>query len=251
MYKINELAKLAGVTTRTLRYYDKIDLLKPNHITESGYRIYTSIEVDILQSIMFFKELGYELLVIKQIITKTDFNLLNSLQEQLRELLSKKSKIDELISLVEETINLNERNIKMSDEKKFKAFKEKKIRDNNDQYGEELIEKYDEKFVQDSNEKYLNKSKYEFEQQELLNQELNDIIIKAVKTNSPSSDLAVKMCELHKKWIMFYWPKYSKEAHLSLVKMYTTDERFTKYYDKISEGSAVFLYKAMKQYLDK
>ena len=66
-YTINNLSKLAGVSTRTLRYYDEIGLLKPKRISTSGYRIYGEDEVNLLQQILFYKELGISLDEIKEI----------------------------------------------------------------------------------------------------------------------------------------------------------------------------------------
>ena len=64
--QIQEAAKLAGVTVRTLHYYDKIGLLKPAEITEAGYRIYYKSELEQLQQILFFRELGFPLKEIKE-----------------------------------------------------------------------------------------------------------------------------------------------------------------------------------------
>jgi DNA-binding transcriptional MerR regulator len=60
-YTVKELAQLAGISTRTLRYYDEIGILKPARINSSGYRIYSKAEVDRLQQILFYKELGVSL----------------------------------------------------------------------------------------------------------------------------------------------------------------------------------------------
>jgi DNA-binding transcriptional MerR regulator len=73
-YTIQKLAKLAGVSKRTLRYYDEIDLLKPARINSSGYRIYSQKEVDRLQQILFYRELGVDLHSIKEIMTDPTFD---------------------------------------------------------------------------------------------------------------------------------------------------------------------------------
>ena len=64
-YTIQKLAHLAGISTRTLRYYDQIGLLSPARTNEAGYRIYGAKEVDVLQQILFYKEMGLELARIK------------------------------------------------------------------------------------------------------------------------------------------------------------------------------------------
>ncbi|CAM5616222.1 MerR family transcriptional regulator OS=Lysinibacillus sphaericus OX=1421 GN=LS41612_05820 PE=4 SV=1 [Lysinibacillus sphaericus] len=72
-YTILQLAKLSGVSTRTLRYYDEIDLLKPARTNEAGYRFYGQQEVDILQQILFYKALDMKLETIHNIIHAPDF----------------------------------------------------------------------------------------------------------------------------------------------------------------------------------
>ena len=79
-YTIRKLSKLAGVSTRTLRYYDEIGLLGPRSKNGSGYRIYGEKEVDKLQDILFFRELGFELKKIAVLINDTDYNRLNALR---------------------------------------------------------------------------------------------------------------------------------------------------------------------------
>jgi len=73
-YTIKKLARLSGTTPRTLRYYDEIGLLKPAIINSSGYRIYGEKELNILQQILFYRELGVSLHEIKRIITSTTFD---------------------------------------------------------------------------------------------------------------------------------------------------------------------------------
>ena len=79
-YTVNELSKLAGVSTRTIRYYDEIGILKPSRINSSGYRIYGQKEIDLLQQILFYRELG-GLSKIKEIIYDPSFDIDMALTE--------------------------------------------------------------------------------------------------------------------------------------------------------------------------
>ena len=74
MMTVNEVSKLAGVSIRTLQYYDKIGLLKPAEYTESGYRLYDDTALERLQQILLFKELEFPLKDIKEIIMSPDFD---------------------------------------------------------------------------------------------------------------------------------------------------------------------------------
>ena len=67
-YTVSKLAKLSGVSARTLRYYDQIGLLEPKRVNPSGYRIYGEAEVNLLQQILFYRELEMSLNDIKDIV---------------------------------------------------------------------------------------------------------------------------------------------------------------------------------------
>ena len=90
-YSINKLAKLAGVSPRTLRYYDEIGLLSPRRISSNSYRVYGQKEVDLLQQILFYRELGVPLEEIKNIVWSKDYNVQVALQGHLEALRAKKS----------------------------------------------------------------------------------------------------------------------------------------------------------------
>lgn len=248
MYKINELAQISGISTRTLRHYDEIGLLIPSR-NQSTYREYSENDLDLLQTILFYKKLGYSLHEIKELLQKDSFQIISSLEKLYIELETQIEKEFILLKSIKQTIQSKKGEYNMTSKEKFEALKNQKVKENDRLYKDELNQKYDTEFVSKSNEKYRNKSKYEMKQQEQLNNELNAIMKEAILQNDPTSELAKKMCELHKEWIMFYWPSYSKEAHLSLVKMYTKDDRFRKYYDQIHIGLSDFLFEAMKQYL--
>lgn len=122
-YSINELSKIAKISTRTLRYYHEVDLLKPKRINSSGYRIYGENEVDKLQQILFYKEMGFKLDDIKNIINSPSFDIMLALDSHKKELLKKRNEINLLIENVEKTISYKKGEIKMSDKEKFEGFK--------------------------------------------------------------------------------------------------------------------------------
>ena len=247
-YTINKLAKLAGVSTRTLRYYDEIGLLKPARITQSGYRIYSDIEIDKLQQILFYRELGVELNTIKNIITSPSFNKIKALQEHHQKLFNKKKQLELLIANVKKTIAMAEGSITMSNEQKFEGFKQKMLDENELKYGDEIRKKYGDESIDLSYQKLKNMTKEQFDASEKLKLEVNETLKLAFESGDPSSKLAQKACELHKQWLLNYWSDYSKEAHMALAQMYVDDERFTAYYDKIASGCTLFLRDAMKIY---
>ena len=249
-YTIKKLSELAGVSRRTLRYYDEIGILKPARINSSGYRIYGKKEIDILQQILFYRELGFNLDSIKKIIHTPDFDEINALKQHHNQLLARRQQIDTLIYNVEKTISSKEGRIKMRDEEKFEGFKKKLIEDNEKEYGKEIREKYGEEAVKKSNQQFMNMTEEQYNELKELEKKVFETLKEAYKTGNPEGELGQKTAELHKKWITFCWGSYNPEAHANLTQMYVDDERFRAYYDKEQAGSAVFLRDAVKIYTE-
>jgi DNA-binding transcriptional MerR regulator len=250
-YTINQLAKMAGVSTRTLRYYDQCDLLPTHRNSSNGYRVYGQSDVDRLQQILFYRELGVKLDEIALILSAPDFNPLVTLDGHLVALKTKREQLDALIKNVESSIRAMKGEIIMNDNEKFEGFKQKLIDDNEQQYGEEVRAKYGDEIIERSNANLRDMSKERYAESEQLTQELNDALKAAYQQGDPEGELAQEACVLHKKWLMFWWGDsvtYSKEAHLAMGQMYVDDPRFYAYYDKIIPDLAVFLRDALQIY---
>lgn len=245
---MQKLAKLAGISTRTLRYYDEFGILKPARINSSGYRIYSRTEVDLLQQILFYRELGLSLEQIKEIMNSPAFDGATALREHHVKLLEKRNQLDLLIANVEKTLAQKEGRITMSDQEKFEGFKQKLIEDNEKQYGQEIREKYGDNTVDQTNQKLKGMSEEQYEAVKQLEEEMFETLLQAMEDGDPASVLAQKSAELHREWLSFYWNSYSKEAHAGVAQMYVEDERFTEYYDKRRPGLAEFLRDAVHVY---
>jgi len=246
-YTIQNLAKLSGISTRTLRYYDEIRLLSPTRSNSNGYRLYGKEEVDKLQHILFYRELGIPLADIGKILSDKDFNSAAALEWHLKSLIAKRGQLDALITNVKKTISTMKGTSTMTDKEKFEGF-EKMIADNEEQYGSEIRQKYGNAAVDGSNAKLKGMTKEQYAVVENLSAELNATLKAAFEQGDPASELAQKACELHKKWLCCFWDSYSREAHIGIAQMYVDDPRFTAYYDKIAPGCAVFLRDALLIY---
>lgn len=246
-YSINELSKLAGVSARTLRYYDEIDLLKPTRISDAGYRYYDEKQVDKLQQILFYKERGVELKTIRQIIHDKNFDMIKAMEEHLLSLEKQKEETESLIQTVKKTILYMKGQCEMSDKEKFQALKEKMISDNENTYGVEARQKYGDESVDASNKNWMNLSEEKFERWQQLDKEILEKLEAAVLANAKAdSEAAKEIAKLHKEWIMISLPQYNEQMHKGIAAMYVADERFTKYYDKNVGGCAAFLSDAVK-----
>ena len=246
---IKELAQLTGVSTRTLRYYDEIGLLKPIKDPQTQYRKYTQAHIDKLQQILFFKEFDLPLVVIKEIIHAPNFDQKEALINHKELLIKKQQRIKKLVELIDRTIDSLEGESSMSNEEKFKLFKEKLIKDNEAKYGEELREKYSEWSIMESYGKIKDLTEEQYAAVNELERNLFERLKEAMELGDASSHVAAEVAELHKRWLSFYWTKYTKEAHLGLEQMYKYDERFTAYYDQnVAKGATEFLAAAIVHY---
>ena len=237
-YTIKQLAEIAGVSSRTLRYYDEINLLKPLEINSSRYRIYGENEVDLLQQIMFYKSIDMKLEDIKESILNPNFNIEKALEEHHKKLLEKKEYMEKLILAVEKTIAHNKGEVIMSNKEKFESFKKEKISENEKVYGEEIREKYGDKIVDETNKKFSHLTKEEFDEMN----EVESEMIKSLKLVCENKDLESQEAKLvfenHKKWLS-YNMEYKSEVHKSLAQMYVLDERFASYYNDKAEAEVV------------
>ena len=247
-YSVNQLAKLAGVSARTLHYYDEIGLLSPARISSNGYRVYGQKEVNLLQQILFYRELGVPLNEIKQLVKESHNDEITILQSHLAGLEAKKDQINTLITNVERTISAAKGMITMSDEEKFAGFKQKMLDENEKKYGREIREKYGEEVVEASNSSIMGMTAEQYTEVQEISRQLNDMLKSALELGDPASEIAQKACELHKQWLGYYGTPYTKEIHLNLAQMYVDDPRFKAYYEAIAPGCAEFLRDAIRVY---
>lgn len=140
----------------------------------------------------------------------------------------------------------------MSSKKKFEAFKENLIEENERKYGAEIRQKYGDDAINESNRKLADMTEEQWEKQENLSKEIAALLKQETPKGNPSSEEAKRLCDLHRQWLCMFWKEgmYSKEAHSCLGESYVADERFKKYYDDIVPGGAVFLRDALKYQLN-
>lgn len=246
---INELVKLSGVTARTLRYYDEIELLKPSKIWGNGYRYYSQEDIDRLQQILFYRELDFKLEEIKILLDDPHFNVKVALQEQQILLQKKRYYLDDLIETIQRTIQSMEGEVIMTNEQKFEKFKEQLINDNEQKFAQEIRTKYGEEEVLASYGKIKNMNETQYNAAQQLERQLFKRLKEAMEQGNAQSETSMEVVELHKRWLSFYWTKYTKEAHVGLAQMYINDERFTAYYNsRVGNGATLFLHDAIMAY---
>jgi DNA-binding transcriptional MerR regulator len=249
-YTVSKLAKLSGVSRRTLQFYDEIGLLKPARVTSNGYRIYGRTEVDALQQILIYRELGVPLEEIRSIISSTGFDRAAALHSHLSALNEQKAKIESLIENVTKTIRSLEGEETMSDHEKFEGFKKKLIEENEKKYGKETRERWCEDAVAESNRKVAGMTPEQWKHQEELTVKMAELLSRAMDIGDPGCADAQAACDLHRQWLCMFWKEgmYTKAGHRGLAQIYVDDERFKAHYEKIRPGCAEFLRDAINIY---
>lgn len=243
--KIKEVAELAGISVRTLHHYDEIGLFKPAAITESGYRQYSDEDLETLQQILFFKELGFPLKEIKDVLNSPSFDRRDALELQRKLLLEKRARLNKMIGLVEKTIRHTEGEIHMSNKEKFEGFDF-----THNPYEQEARDRWGDEAVDKSIAKAGKMSK---EQQKAVSEAWNTIYTRlaGLRHGSPESEEAQ---EAIKEWYTFLnsnFGSYSYEAFKGLGQLYVDDERFTKNIDQYGGGLAAFMRDAMAIFADR
>lgn len=244
-YSIHEVSHLAGISTRTLRYYDSIGLLKPEDVNEAGVRFYGEHELTLLQQILFYRERGMELREIRNILYQKDFDVMEALSEHLAQLQAERERMDALIDTVQKTIASMKGEYKMSSREKFEAFKKQMVAENEEKYGAEIRKKYGDEEVDASNKKMFQMSEEDYKRFKDLEDQILEKLQAAVKAGNADKIIAgeagKEIFNLHKAWIGMAWRTYTPQAHKGVAAMYVADERFTGYYDKEVKGCAELL----------
>ena len=239
-YTVKKLAELAGVSVRTLHYYDRIGLLKPASFTAGGYRQYGEAEVLKLQQIMFFKELGFVLAEIKSIVTSPDFDLLGALQGHRRLLAGKLQRTRQLMNTVDRTIQKLKGEREMEIREYYEGFSDEKI----ERYRNEVKERWGAKTLEESEARVLEMDREKFSGL----QEEGSIIFQAIARNmdkGPGSQEVQTLVEQWRQWLEQFH-HYSDEAVLGLGQMYSLHSEFTAFFEKIHPGLPGFLNHAIE-----
>lgn len=239
MRTIHEVSELAGVSIRTLQYYDKIGLFSPSEYTESGYRLYDDTDLERLQQILLFRELEFPLKDIKKIINNPDFDKSKALEQQIELLMLKKEHIENLIILAREI------KLKGARTMDFKVFDTKKI----DEYSEQAKEYWgNTKAYKEFDEK---SKKLTQEEQKKIFDKLMDLFVEfgKIKEQNPESDKSQVQVKKLQDFITTNFYTCSDTILAELGKVYGSGGEFTRNInDAAGEGTAEFASAAIAVY---
>lgn len=243
MYTVKQLSDLAGVTVRTLHYYDEIDLLKPSSLGKNGYRYYSDEALLQLQQILFFREMELGLHLIKIIIQKPDFDKVTALQAHRQALQEKIDRLKTLIGTVDTTIMHLMGEVNMNKNKLFGGFDQAKQK----QYEKEAINLWG-----DSVKKSIKLwNSYGKQKQEEIMQEGSTIyleIIANMNKGQGSPEIQALLVRWHQHLRYFYEP--SLEVLRGLGEAYNDHPDFNATFTAMHPNLPAFLKKAITIYVD-
>ena len=205
VYTVTKLAKISGVSVRTLHWYDRVGLLKPAYHGANGYRYYEEDELLILQQILFFRELGFELKQIEKILKRNDFDKMKALSSHRQILQKNVERTKKLIKTIDLTIEHLKGIKKMKDHEIYLGFSNEK----QDEYQKYLINRFGDKIedsIKESSEKVNNMTKEDFEKSKKdWIHILDDLAKQWKKQASAGSSEVQKIIRNHYEWLKNYW----------------------------------------------
>ena len=244
-YSVKELADLAGVSARTLHYYDEIGLLPPSTLESNGYRNYDKGAVLRLQQILFYKELGLGLREIKAMLDTPDFDMLSALEAHKRHLEQKAGRILDILNTIENTImHLKGEHI-MSDEELFKGFDEAQ----QEEYEKEVVERWgaENPAYKQSKQRW---SSYSDERKGEILGEMQAITLGLVEhiEKDPTDPVVQELVARQHRWVNFFWDCGFKQFD-ALGQGYASDPKFSEMYQGYHPELPDFFYKAIQYYV--
>ena len=236
--RIQEFARLTGVSVRTLHYYDEIELLVPACVDkDTGYRYYDQASLLRMQEILFYRELDFSLKSIGQILSSPNYDAKQSLSEQRNLLILKKERLERLISAIHHAMK-GENVMSAFDNSKFDAYKaEARQRwGNTDAYREHA-------------ERTKNYSKTKWNE---LAGEMNEIFAEFAlcmkNGETPDSAEVQNLVKALQDHITGNYYPCTNEILAGLGQMYAADERFRSSIDGNGDGTARFVSEAIEAY---
>ncbi|MBP9777981.1 MAG: MerR family transcriptional regulator [Rickettsiaceae bacterium] len=249
-YTVKQLAKVSGVSVRTLHFYDEIGLLKPAYYgSENNYRYYEQAQLLILQQILFYRELGFPLADIQRIIGSDDFNKITALNAHKLILKRNITQTKNLINTIDKTISYLRGNTTMKDTEIFEGFDPKKQKE----YEEYLIktgkasqEDIDKSWgnVKDWNKDNWNKFK---SAENDLNKELTQFLQSNLSPGDPKVQALIAQ---HYQWVKSFWTP-DKKSYVGLAELYCESAEFKKYYAAYDPRLAEYLAAAMREFAER
>ena len=241
-YSVGQMAGLAGVTIRTLHHYDEIGLLSPSGRSTVGYRIYEEADLERLQRILFYRELGFALEEIATIVDDPRTDVVGHLRRQ-RELLTERIKrLRAMVAAIDYEMEAKMMGIQLTPEERFEVFGDFRSED----YAEEAEQRWGgTKAYRQSQRRVASYTKEDWQRIKAEEEEVRAKLAAAFAEGlAPDSEEAMAAAEAHRRHISRWFYECGYEIHRGLTDIYVIDDRFRAHYDVLAPGLAQFIREA-------
>lgn len=244
-YTVQQLATLAGVTTRTLHHYDEIGLLSPARNNSNGYRQYGESELLKLQQIMFFRELEFPLKEIQEIIKNPNFDMATALSDHRNLIEIKKKRMNALLKTIDKTLTKINKEKNMDDKELYAGFSKEEA----ETYAKEAKERWgNTDAYKQSQERAKKMTKEDWARINTETDALLNKIVLNMDKGPKSSEVQAQIAKHYDSLRTFYEPNI--EMYRGLADMYVDDKRFSAFYQKYHKDLPAFMREAMRAYCD-
>ncbi|MEV8287569.1 MerR family transcriptional regulator [Streptomyces niveus] len=235
-YSVGQVAVFAGITVRTLHHYDEIALLSPSGRNHAGHRRYDDADLDRLQRILFYRELGFPLDEVAALLDDPDADPQEHLRRQHELLSARIAELQKMAEAVEHAMEAKKMGINLSPEEKFEVFGGK----DPERYGEEAEQRWGGTPGYEETQRRV--ARYTKDDWKRMQDEVADwgarydALMEAGEP--PTGERAVAMAEEHRRHITKWFYDCTPEIHRGLGDLYVSDERFREFYDSMRPGLA-------------
>ena len=238
-YTVGEVAVLSGVTIRTLHHYDEVGLLSPGERSAAGYRIYEDPDLERLQRILFYRELGFTLDEISTIVDDPHTDALGHLRRQRGLLTERIERLNAMVDAIDYEMEARTMDIPLTPEERLEVFGEFRPED----YAEEAEQRWGEtEAYKESQRRVSGYTKEDWQRLKAEEEEIRARLAAALDAGlAPESEAAMSAAEAHREYISRWFYACSYEIHRGLTEMYVSDERFRSNYDSQAPGLAAFI----------
>jgi DNA-binding transcriptional MerR regulator len=241
-YTVGRVAALSGVTIRALHHYDEIGLLSPSGRSAAGYRIYEEPDIERLQQILFYRELGFDLKEISTILDDPNTDATGHLRRQRRLLTEKMGRLSAMVDAIDYEMEARTMDIRLTPEERLEVFGEFRPED----YAEEAEQRWGgTEPYKESQRRVSSYTKEDWQRLKAEGEEVQRRLAAALDAGlAADSEEAMAAAEAHRQHISRWFYECTYEIHRGLTQMYVSDERFRSHYDTQTPGLASFIREA-------
>ena len=243
-YSVGELARIAGVTVRTLHHYDEIGLLSPSERTRSRYRRYTTGDAERLHRILVYRRLGFDLARIAQLLDDPRTDALEHLRRQHDLLREEVRRLNGIIRSVEALMNAKKAGVNLTPDEMCEVFGSF----DPGQHADEVEERWGgTDAYRESMRRTATYDKAKWQQIRAEADAIQNELAAAMAAGLPAeSDIVTGLAERHRQHISRWFYDCTYEIHEGLAEMYVGDPRFAQAYDNVAPGLSRFVRDAIR-----